>query len=652
MKLLALAVVAAPLMAAEPLPLLHPLFADHMVFPRDRPAPVWGWSAPGAKLRVSLAGASAETVAGADGRWQATLGPLQAGGPYELVLDGPQQVVRSDVLIGDVWLFSGQSNMEFGLGGAEGGGGEIARSASVESVRLLHVGRRMAAGPLPVHRGPAPVWCRPAPGNVGGFSAVAWFTGKTLNQELNVPIGLVSCAWSGSNIRGWMTEGAISSLGLYGDELAALRPLAKIEIGGGPTVADQEQAVVDAWWTGNDPGTAGGWQRPEQDDGAAPWRALVVPGRWSEPAAPVDGVAWIRRTVELPAAAAGLPARLALGGISDEEVTWINGVQVGTTRGWNQPHSHEVPTGVLRAGRNAIAIRVWSAGGRGSALGAPGDWHLDVRGSVQPIPLAGEWRLATSVAGPAVAALPTRPGLRFQGGNGSSTLLFNGGIAPLTPFAFTGAVWYQGEQDAGNPDYARLLPAMIADWRSAFAAPQLSFVVVQLPAFHERTAEPVQPQVWFGAVREAQLATARTVPGVGLAVTTDLGDAANVHPTRKREVGERAAHAALAVAYGREDGGGPLFDGATRAGDAMRVRFTRVHGALALRTGEPSGFALCGADGVWKHATATVDRAAVLVRSPLVPAPVAVRYGWAENPPVTLYDGAGMPASPFRSDKP
>jgi sialate O-acetylesterase len=638
---LALPLLAAAACAADPLPLLHPLFSDHMVFPRDRVAPVWGWAAPGTRVRVALSGASAEAVAGADGRWQAGLGPVAAGGPFQLTIDGPQHIVRSDVLVGEVWLFSGQSNMEMGLGGAEGGGEEVARAGEATGLRLLHLGKRASGVVRPVPPGAALTWQQPGPGTTGGFSAVAWFTGRALNRELQVPVGVVSCAWSGSNIRGWMSQDAIVRTGLYGDELARLKPLAEVEAAGGKSASEQEMDTIQAWWSANDPGTAAGWHGDATAIAAAPWKPVDVPATWRE-----DGVAWLARDVTLPAEAAGRAAWLRLGAILNEEVTWVNGRQVGSTGGWTLPRSHRINAGVLRAGVNRIAIRVKAQNGQGAAAATAADWHLDPDG-LAAIPLAGAWQFALSAP---AAGLKPKPEPTFQGGNRSPTMMYNAGIAGLAPFAFSGVVWYQGEQDAGNPDYYRLLPALVADWRGAFASPQLPWVVVQLPAFSQPSAEPVQPQVWFGLVRDAQLSAARTVPGVGLAVTTDLGDANDVHPRKKREVGERAAHAALAVAYGRADGGGPLFAGAEVAGNAMRVRFSHVHGALSLRQASPSGFAVAGADRVWRHAVVRLDGDVLVVASPEVPAPVAVRYGWAENPPVTLFDAAGMPASPFRSD--
>lgn len=645
---IALALLAATVCAADPLPALHPLFADHMVFPRDRVAPVWGWAAPGAKVHVALAGAQADAVAGADGRWQAGLGPVAAGGPFELSVSGAaaQPIVRRDVLVGDVWLFSGQSNMEMGLGGAEGGMDEVGRAGEATGLRLLYVGKRAAGAPHPIPVGGPMAWQLPGPGTTGGFSAVAWFTSRALQRELKVPVGVVSCAWSGSNIRGWMSSGALERLGLYQDELAALKPLAAAEAAGGPPVPAQEMASIDGWWAANDPGTAGAWQGADAAEAGAAWRDFTVPNPWSALGAPADGVVWIRRDIELPPAAAGRPGRLFLGGVLDEEVTWVNGVQVGSTGGWTLPRSHAVPEKILRPGKNRIAIRTRSAGSRGGAVSAAGDWHLDVQG-LAPVSIAGAWRFAHSAP---AAGLKPKPEPTFQGGNRSPTMMYNGGIAGLAPFAFAGVGWYQGEQDAGNRDYYRLLPAFIADWRATFADPKLPFVVVQLPGFHNRVPDPVEAQVWFGLVRDAQLAAARSVPGVGLAVSVDLGDANDVHPKKKREVGERAARAALGVAYGREDGGGALFAGATAVGGAMRVTFTRAHQPLSLRPGTPTGFAVAGADRVWRHATARIDGDAVVVSAPEVPAPVAVRYGWAENPPVTLWDAAGIPASPFRSD--
>lgn len=631
------------LTAAEPLPFLHPLFADHAVFPRDRAAPIWGWTAPGATVRVALGSAHAEAIANADGRWQAALGPLAAGGPYALTVDGPQHVVCNDVMVGDVWLFSGQSNMEMGVGGAAGAAEENAQAGNVTNLRIMSLGHRLAGTPQVVPAGPAPLWQVPQSGNIGGFSAVAWYTGRQLANDLKIPIGVVACAWGGSNIRGWMANETLNTLGLYGDERADLAKLVTIAAAGGPDVSTQERTIIAAWWQDRDPGTSGAFAQPATP-ATGTWSTITVPLS----GAPVpNGVIWLRREIDLPATAAGKSGRLRLGAMLDEETTWINGTQVGNTGGWNGPRTHQIPAKLLQAGRNVIAIRTLADGGRGGPHGQAADWSVDLDGQA-PVTLAGEWQMAATAP---AAVIPTKPVPRFQGGNRSVTMLYQGGIQPLAPFGFTGAVWYQGEQDAGNQDYYRLLPALIADWRTLFAAPQLPFIVVQLPNFGPRIPDPVQPQVWFGLVRDAQLQAALNVPQVGLAVTTDLGDPADVHPKRKHEVGERVARAALGIAYGRDDAGGGLYAGMTVEGAAIRVRFSRLHGGLALHPDEPSGFAIAGADGHWHHATARVDGATVVIAAPGIDAPHAVRYGWADSPPVTLYDQAGMPVSPFRSDQ-
>lgn len=621
--------------AAEPaLPLVHPLFADRMVFPRERSAPVWGWAAPGKRVHVSLAGISAEAVTGADGRWQAALGPIPAGGPHELVIDGPQRLVLHEVLVGDVWLFAGQSNMELGLRRAVGGPEEAATAASATALRLCALGRRIAGREQQVPPGTPVAWKAPDEARAASFPAVAWFTGRRLQAELGVPVGLVATAWSGSNIRAWMPGAALG--GLYADELARLEEMNVVAAAGGPDVAAQDRAAVEAWWREHDPGTAAGWSSAGPE---VTWPEQPVPGAWNG-----DGVHWLVGSGSVPAEVAGRAARLIIGGIEDEDTTWVNGREVGGTRSADR-RVYTIPAGVLVAGPNRIALRTWSESGRGRVKACDGGARLEWDGPAGSALLAG-WRHAATAA-----AKPLRPRLRFSGSNGSATMLWNGGIRPLAPFAFAGAVWYQGEQDAGSPEYRRLLPALIGAWRGAFVQPELPFIIVGLPGFHDPVSTPVQERLTFGRVRDDQLAAATTLARVGLAVTTDLGDAQDVHPLRKREVGERVAAAALGVACGRPGGGGPLFVQAQRSGDAMRVEFTRIGGGgLELRPATPSGFAIAGADGVWQHASASLAGEAVLVRAAGVPEPVAVRYGWADLPPVTLFDRSGMPASPFRSD--
>lgn len=631
---------ALVLAAAEPArPVLHPLFGDDMVFPRDRAAPVWGWSDPGAHLRISLAGVSAEAVAGPDGRWEARLGPVASGGPYELVVEGPRPATCHRVMVGDVWLFAGQSNMAFGLRRAEGGPDEVAAAAAATGLRLYDLGVRLSGRPeaLPTP-GAAPAWRLPDPKNAGGFSAVAWFTGRRLQAGLGVPVGLVVTAISGSNIRAWMPEDALERLGLFADERRDLAALNLRADAAGTDARTRERQEIAAWWNEHDPGTRDGWQRRDAPEAGAAWNDQGVPGTWG-----IDGTAWLRCDLILPEGAAGKAATLYLGQIDDEDTTWVNGAEVGGTRAGNL-RAYPVPAKVLVAGANRIAIRIWAENKHGRTLAAPGDWRLTVGNDEFRLPAT--WRRAASAP-----AQPVRLKPRFQGGNGGSTMIWNGGIHPLQPFAFAGVVWYQGEQDAGSPDYRRLLPGLVASWREGFADPALPVVLVGLPAFHPAVATPVQERLSFGQVRDDQLQTARSLPRVGVAVTTDLGDPANVHPLRKREVGERAAAAALAIVQGTAGGGGPLFVDATAVGGAMRVRFDHIGGGLDVRPGAPSGFALAGADGVWHHAAAVADGDAVMVSSPEVAAPVAVRYGWADTPPVTLYDRTGFPASPFRSDR-
>lgn len=635
-----LAAIAIGLCAAEPaLPLVHPLFADGMVFPRDRSAPVWGWALPGTTVAVSLAGVRAEAVAGADGRWQAALGPVPAGGPHELVVEGPQRQVVRDVLVGEVWLCAGQSNMEMNLRRAAGGPEEAATAPAATGLRLCALGRRIAGHEQQVPPGSAVAWKAPDAKSAAAFPAVAWFAGRRLQAELGVPVGLVATAWSGSNIRAWMPAAPLRELGLYGEELERLAALNAVADAGGPDIAAQDRAAVEAWWLANDPGTAAGLAKADAPVAGAAWADQAVPGAWSG-----DGVHWLVATCQVPAEAAGRAARLVVGAIEDEDATWVNGREVGGQRGIDK-RSYHIPAGVLTAGANRIAVRAWSEGGRGKVRACDGGARIEWDAPAGSSPLAG-WRgIATA------AAKPVRPRLRFGGSNGSATMLWNGGIRPLAPFAFSGVVWYQGEQDAGAAEYRRLLPALIGAWRGAFLQPELPFVLVGLPGFHDAVDAPVQERLTFGRVRDDQLAAATTLAKVGLAVTTDLGDAQDVHPLRKREVGDRIAAAALAIAYGRPGGGGPLFAGAVRAGDAMRVTFTRIGGGgLELRPGPRSGFAIAGADGVWRHAEARLDGETVLVRAAGVDAPAAVRYGWSDLPPVTLYDRSGMPASPFRSD--
>jgi len=478
---LALALVAGPRAGAEEgpgRPFLHPLFTDHVVLQRDVPTPVWGWAEPGQRVKVALAGQSVETTADARGKWMARLGPYPAGGPHVLAVSGPKAVEIKDVLVGDVWLCSGQSNMEWPLKGAVNPEAEVA-AADYPRLRLFQVPKKTALEPESTVEAKWDV-CTPA--TAPGFSAVGYFFGRDLGRDLNVPIGLINSSWGGTVAEAWTSAPSLGPLGDFDKALAQVRA-SKAEAGQPPVRLDRAMA---AWWKRNDPGTSDqpGWADPKFD--AAAWKTMDLPGNWEERGLPdFDGIAWFRKDFDLPEAWDGKDLTLALGPIDDLDTTYLNGVEVGHTDAWATPRKYKVPAGVAKAGRNVIAIRVLDRQGQGGFGGEKGDMKLAPAGDEQagPIALAGPWSFKVAANASDLSSPP-----EAQGENPNrASVLYNGMIAPLAPFPIKGAIWYQGEGNAGRPaQYRRLLPTLIRDWRAAFAVGDFPFLIVQLANYLDR----------------------------------------------------------------------------------------------------------------------------------------------------------------------
>lgn len=620
-------------LAAEDAPFLHPLFSDHAVLQRGKTLPVWGWSTPGDTVVVTIAEHTASTVAGADGRWQADLAAIPAGGPYTLTAAGAKTASASDLLVGDVWLCSGQSNMEWTVNGAKDAETER-NTADFPRIRQFTGTKRFALTPQKTTGGG---WAVCNPTTVGNFTAVGYFFGRELTKAADVPIGLVNASWGGTRIESWTSGETLAKLGRSAGELQQLADM----------VAGKESDYsrqLAAWWTAVDP--AAGSQAPATADGD--WKAMELPSHWEERGLPdFDGVVWFRRTVDIPAELAGKEGKLLLGPIDDQDVTWINGTEVGHTDTWNQPRVYAIGKDLLKTGANTLAIRTLDTGGPGGLYGKPEDLRLEIDG--KSIPLAGAWKFRN---GKPLKDLPAAPA-RLDNPN-VVTSLSNGMIEPLVPMAMTGAIWYQGEANAWQGSgYEQFLPAMIADWRTRFANPDLPFGIVQLANFMPAIPEAVQEDSGWAWLRETQLTTFLTVPHTGLAVITDIGDAADIHPRNKQDVGRRLASWALHDVYDQADKprSGPVFLAAKPDGAALRLSFRYAIGGLKA-VGELKGFAVAGENGPWVAAEARINGETLVVSSPQVAAPVKVRYAWANNPACTLYNGAGLPASPFRSDGP
>lgn len=621
-------------------PLLADVFQDHAVLQRDRPIAVRGRAAPDSQLAVTLAGATVAARADAEGRWRAVLPALPAGGPHELRVaqDGRTQVL-TDLLIGDVWLCSGQSNMEFGVRSVTNADTEIGASADPE-LRLLLVGR--SSRPSPTDRmEPGSVWRVSGPESVRDFSATCFFMGKQLRRSQNVPVGLIAASWGGSVIEDWLSEPALRRLGGYDVPLAALAVYARSPEEGRRVWAE----TSDRWWRDNDPGSTGStpWYSPAYDDSS--WSTAAPEGFWESSSPELmmfNGVIWHRTTVTLTAAQAAGEATLALGPVDDVDTTWINGRKIGGLEGWTTPRTYTVPAGVLREGRNVIAVGVLDTGGGGGLWGPAADKAMTLAdGSV--VSLADPWRRRVSAPISELGNLPRTP---WIGGSGVTTLS-NGMIEPLEGYGLAGVAWYQGESNVGDPEgYRRLHRGLFADWRDRFGNEDLPFFVVQLADFGPPASTPTD-SAW-AALREIQREVVEADGNAGLAVAIDIGDRYDIHPTNKQEVGRRLALAARAVAHG-EDGvpASPSPRDARLTGEDVTVSFDRVgQGLVVYGASRPVGFELCGVAGC-RFVDARVDGATVVLDAADVPDATTVRFCWADSPVCNLYGDAGLPAEPF-----
>ncbi|KAF1685373.1 9-O-acetylesterase [Pseudoxanthomonas broegbernensis] len=630
--------------AAGTAPLLHALFQDHAVLQRDQPLRVWGLAPPGQTVQVELAGKRASARADGDGRWEATLPALKAGGPYTLsAAAGQARQTVADVLVGDVWLCSGQSNMELQVWRSLDARAEIA-GAGNDRIRLLAVPQVSGVAPQATFSTPVQ-WRAVDPESVRDFSAACYFFARELQKTVDVPMGLINAAWGGSRIEAWIGAPALRTLGRYAGELDILERYA----------AEPMDAVGDwgrfwqRWWSGR-PAVAAG-DTPWDADQGSQWRAapeqLGAWERWGVPElAAFDGMVWYRTGVTLSAAQAAQGAVLALGPADEIDMTWVNGQGVGSTYGAGGGREYRLPAGLLREGRNEVVVNVLDTY-RDGGLSGPASQHALHLADGSSVPLEAQWQYRIVPA--EVGSPPRAP---WQSAAGLSTL-YNGMIAPLGRYGLRGALWYQGESNTGEPElYADLLRTLRRDWRERFGA-GLPLLVVQLANYGARPSAPTESG--WAQLREAQRQVATEDSDTGLVVAIDIGDAYDIHPTNKQELGRRLARAARHVAYGQAlPASGPVPLAAGRNGEAVVVSFGDVEGALvAYGAPGPIGFELCGeAAGSCHYAQAQVWHNRVTLQAPDAHQATRVRYCWGDSPTCTLFDangdGPGMPAGPFQ----
>jgi len=642
-RCLLLAALCAPAFAladqAQP-PLLHALFQDHAVLQRDAPIRVWGQAAAGETVTVQLAQQRVQARADRQGRWQAQLPALPAGGPYTLQASTARGRVQraEDVLLGDVWLCSGQSNMELPVQRTLDTRSEIA-DAQQPAIRMFKVPAQSSPTPQAQFGGPA-AWQPTTPETVGEFSAACYYFARELRKTVDVPMGLINASWGGSQMQAWIGDAALRTVP---GNAPALDVLARY-------ATDPQQAAPrwgrlwEAWWRAH--GAGAPWQ---PDDASDAWQAVPALDAWDDWGVPqlvnFNGMVWYRGTVTLSAAQAKQPATLALGPVDELDQTWVNGQAVGSSYGADQPRSYVLPRGALHAGKNTVVVNVYNSYRRGGLLGGPYVQQLQL-GDGTRVALSGwQYRIAPRELG-------TPPRAPWSSAAGLTTL-YNGMIAPLGRVGLRGVLWYQGESNTGDAaGYPALLDAWQRDWRQRFGA-RLPLLLVQLANFG---APPTAPgDSGWAQLREAQRRFVAADPHAALAVAIDIGDRYDIHPANKQELGRRLARAARHVVYGEAlPPSGPVPRALRRDGAALVVDFDDVDGALqAYSAIAPIGFELCGAaPGSCRYAQADLQQHSVRLPIPAGLAPTRVRYCWADSPVCTLFDRAGLPAGPFELSLP
>ena len=632
---------------------LGDLFADNMVLQRDTAAPIWGTADPGEGVKLTFGDQTVTATADANGAWQGDFKGLKLGTPQDLTVAGAKDTLTlHNVAVGDVWVTSGQSNMQYLLQDQD----EIAAPPN-PNLRYFECPRSMALQPANAFPPKAYVWIDADPQTRAKWSAVAYYFARNVNKELGVPIGIIDCTWGGTPAEPWTARQELESAPEYKEGID--RALLATQ-----NVKDRVASFEDDWtaWeksagradTSN-VGFAAGWAAPGFD--ASGWKPFnpFKSNSWASLGMPNGGAIWLRKTVTFPPDAAGKDFTLTPGAVPGIDTAYFNGQEIGQggwdPKGfWRSPRIYKVPGSLVKAGDNVIALRIYTETARAlgfnpvAKMGYPAgatvndDWVANVE---EALPVMTPDVAAQQPPYPALipGCVPTEN--------------FNAMVCPLMPYAIKGAIWYQGESNAAYAyAYRTLLPLLIKSWRERWGLGDFPFYIVQLPNLGSPPRAAVEDTANWAVLRESQLLTWKNVPHTGMSVNIEIGEAMNLHPHDKKDVGYRLSLIALGDTYGKPiEYSGPIYDSMSVEGNKIRIKFTHVGGGLVAKGGPLQRFAIAGDDRKWVQADATIDGNSVVVSSADVKTPVAVRYAWAANPDgCNLYNQAGLPASPFRTD--
>ncbi|MEI2274612.1 sialate O-acetylesterase [Sphingobacterium sp. ML3W] len=626
---------------------LPAFIGDNMVLQQKEKVKIWGTStAVGKELSVNTSwnNKSYQVEVDQQGGWQVYLETPKYGGPYQITINDGDQLILKNILIGEVWFCSGQSNMEMPLAGwgkIDNFEQEI-KAANFPNIRILQIPKATANQPTTAVQVESGGWNPVTPQSIPEFSATAYFFAREIYEKTGIPIGLIHSSWGGTIIEAWMSREALSPFSTYTAAIEKIqRPDAQEiyakDLAEWNRVAEQQDQVKTA--------TQGEWFAPQLDKST--WFTITIPSFFDRNLFPgMDGVVYFGKDVALPAHWQGKPLKLILGAIDDNDITYVNGTKVGETVGYDQIRKYTIPATANNGSLLHIAVRVFDGAGDGGIYGGTEQPRLEGPNGEQ-LSLVGDWKCKV---GYDLAKLPAKPNA-MEGPN-RPTVLYNAMVKPFVDFKIKGAIWYQGESNADSKDapYQQLLPALIQDWRQQWNNEKMPFYFVQLANFKAKSLTP-QPSSW-ARLREAQRQTLK-LPYTGMAVIADIGDAQDIHPKNKQDVGRRLGWIATAQLYGKKiPYSGPVLEHWTTKAAEMELSFNPMGKKLVLKEADKrsGSFTIAGADQVFYPAEVKQVGNKLIVSAKEVPSPVAVRYGWADNPDLILYNEAGVPGSPFRTD--
>ena len=613
------------------------LIRDSMILQRDAPIKIWGWAHQKEKIKITFNNKVYNTIADSTGKWKITLQLMQAGGPFTMKLDANNHIVINNILIGDVWICSGQSNMVHQMGIHNVLYADEITNANYSEIRHFFI-PNITDLQQPHDDIQTGYWKPANPQDILQFSAVAYFFAKKLYEKYHVPIGLINASWGGTPIEAWISEegftnfSAIQNIIQKNKDTAYINDIVRKNISNNIKSKQEDKGIINKWYEEN--------YIPKN------WHPINVPGYWEDQGIKdLDGVVWYRKEFNVPPSMSNHAAKLFLGRIVDADNVYINGKLIGNTTYQYPQRRYTVTENILHAGKNIIVVRVQNNSGKG---GFVPDKPYYIFSGKDTIDLKGTWQYKVGEVYEPQKNIPSSFSFQSQ-----PTALYNSMIAPLINYSCKGFVWYQGEANTTRAEeYAKLQPALINDWRNKWNEPNAPFLYVQLPGFMDMNYLPSESQ--WAELREVQLKSL-SVKNTGMVVAIDLGEWNDIHPDRKKDVGDRLALLAEDIAYNEKNivSSGPIYQSSVINDNKIIISFTNIGTGLTTNDGEELNyFSIAGADKKFVWAKATIENNKVIVWNENIPKPMYVRYAWADNPDgANLFNKEGLPASPFRTDK-